>query len=330
VGVHILSSTILQDNTDTKSHPSTIKWHNISFPECEKPPSDIIAVLPAINEELVIGSVILSARKYVERVIVVDDGSSDCTAEIALLAGAEVIRLDQNNGKACALMLGFRQARERGCKVAVMLDSDGQHDPREITQVARPVLEGKADLVIGSRFLETKNDVPLYRKVGQKTLDLLTNISANSKVTDSQSGFRALSCKALDNMDFQTDGYNIESDMINHFASIGLNIIEVPISITYDVPNKHKMHPVLHGLGVMSRLVNLISYRRPLLTFGIPGLVLTMVGLITEIWVFTEFYTNQVFHYIVALGSGIILIVGILFVISGLILNTLVLIMKES
>jgi len=93
-------------------------------------PRDICAVLPAYNEELVIGSVILRTKQYVNRVIVVDDGSTDRTAEVAKLAGAEVIRLDHNTGKAYTILLGLRRARETGCTVAVMLDADGQHDPK--------------------------------------------------------------------------------------------------------------------------------------------------------------------------------------------------------
>ena len=117
---------------------------------------------------------------------------------------------------------GLKRARETGCTVAVMLDADGQHDPREIQRVAGMVSAGKADLVIGSRFLEKNGGIPAYRQVGQKILDLFTNMGAKTKVTDSQSGFRALSRKALDNLDFRSDGYNVESDMIAHFSAQGL------------------------------------------------------------------------------------------------------------
>ena len=110
-----------------------------------------------------------------------------------------------------------------------------------------------------------------YRQIGQKILDIFTNMGAKTKVTDSQSGFRALSLKALDNLDFKSDGYNVESDMISHFSAQGLSIMEVPISVSYDVPNKHKKHPVTHGVGVLTRLITLVGYRRPLLLFGLPG-----------------------------------------------------------
>jgi glycosyltransferase involved in cell wall biosynthesis len=292
------------------------------------PQKGLCAVLPAYNEELVIGSIVLRTKQYVDRVIVVDDGSSDRTAEVAKLAGAEVIQLEHNTGKAYTILLGLRHARKTGCTVAVMLDADGQHDPREIPQVAQFVSIGKADLVIGSRFLVENGGIPSYRKIGQKTLDLFTNIGAKTKVTDSQSGFRALSCQALDNLDFKSDGYNIESDMIAHFSAMGLPIMEVPITVNYDVPHKHKKHPITHGMGVLARLVNLIAYQRPLLMFGIPGLILFLIGLLTAFYSFIHYQATSNFSLIISMTSVILIFTGVLMGISGLLLNTLLMMMK--
>lgn len=289
----------------------------------------LIAVIPAYNEQVTIGSVVLLAQQYVDRVIVVDDGSPDKTAKVAKMAGAEVIRLDENTGKAYALLLGLKRARELNCTAAVMLDADGQHHTHDIPRVAAEALNGTADLVIGSRFIENKGNIPLYRQAGQKTLNLFTNIGTTQNVTDSQSGFRALSRKALDYLDFRSDGYNVESDMIAHFLAEGLILKEVSIQVRYDVPHKHKKHPVTHGMGVLTRLINVISYRRPLLAFGIPGFLMIIAGLISEIWVFTELYSGNAFHYVLAIGSAFVLITGMLLMVAGLILNTLVIIMCD-
>jgi len=294
-----------------------------------KPHTGLIAVIPAYNEQIALGSVVLLARQYVDRVIVVDDGSSDRTSEVARLAGADVIRLEVNTGKAYAIFIGLKRARELGCTAAVMLDADGQHHTRDIPRLAAEALSGDADLVIGSRFMAGNGNIPLYRRAGQKTLDIFTNVGTKLKISDSQSGFRALSRKALDHLDFKSNGYNIESDMIAHFAAQGLVIREVPIDVRYEVPHKHKKNPVAHGMGVLSQLINLISYRRPLLAFGIPGALLIIGGVIAEIWVFKELYQYHVFHDVLALGCAFILVFGILLVTAALILNTIVRIVNE-
>jgi glycosyltransferase involved in cell wall biosynthesis len=105
----------------------------------------IVAVIPAYNEEIAIGSIVLRTKKYVDKVIVVDDGSTDKTAEIAELAGAEVIKLDRNYGKAYALMRGFERAKELNCFAVVTLDGDGQHNPDEIPVVVDPVLNSSSE-----------------------------------------------------------------------------------------------------------------------------------------------------------------------------------------
>jgi len=287
---------------------------------------ELAAVIPAYNEGLVIGSVVLQAKQHVDRVIVVDDGSTDRTAEIARLAGAEVIRMPENGGKASALMAGFSRARALGYAAVVTLDGDGQHDPAEIPVVAAPVLAGEADLVIGSRFLDIKADIPKYRVAGQKVLNGFTNLSTDGgfSTTDSQSSFRALSRRALENLTFSSDGYTIESDMIAHFAPLGLAMTEVPISVSYDVPHKHKKNPVSHGFGVLARIVGLVGYRRPLLSFGIPGVLVTLFGIGAEIYTFSEFYRSGQFHYIIFTVGITALILGLLLITSGLILNSLV------
>ena len=327
-----LPSPVSQDQSSNKSKPSpsSFKLHLIQVEDVEPPQKGLYAVLPAYNEELVIGSVVLRTKQYVDRVIVVDDGSSDRTAEVARLAGADVLRLDHNTGKAYALLLGLRHARKTGCKVAVMLDADGQHDPSEIQRVAGLVSVGKADLVIGSRFLTKSRDIPSYRQVGQKTLDLFTNIGSKAKVTDSQSGFRALSCQALDNLDFRSEGYNVESDMIAHFSEMGLPIMEVPISVNYHVPNKHKKNPVTHGLGVLSRLIDLITRRRPLLMFGLPGFIFIIVGLIAASEAFNEYYVTSKFTYTMSMVSILFVVIGVFLGIAGLLLNTLISIIDEK
>jgi len=173
--------------------------------------TEITAILPAYNEEVSIGSVVLQTKKYADRIIVVDDGSSDRTAEVAEMAGAEVIRHPQNRGKGAALKTGFEALNCTG--VVVTIDTDGQHDPADIPRLVAPILQGEADMVNGSRYLNgNKKDTPMYRRVGQKVLDTATNFDAGLSVTDSQSGFRAFSGRAKDVFRFHQNPCHRERD----------------------------------------------------------------------------------------------------------------------
>jgi len=334
------SSLEVDGSGSQQKHPSSCSGNNAGVPEESRFPNTaggyparkktgtgaLAVIIPAYNEGLVIGSVVLLAKKHTDRVIVVDDGSTDRTAETARLAGADVIEMPENGGKAKAMMAGFARAHEFGYEAVVMLDGDGQHDPDEIPAVAAPVLAGVADLVIGSRFLDIKAEIPKYRVAGQKVLNGFTNLSVDGgfATTDSQSGFRALSRRAIENLTFSSEGYNIESDMIAHFAPLNLRMTEVPISVTYDVPHKHKKNPISHGFGVLTKIIELIGQRRPLLFFGIPGLFLSLLGIGAEIYIFSEYYRTVQFHYIIFTGGFAILILGLLLITSGLILNSLV------
>ncbi|OPX67309.1 MAG: Glycosyltransferase AglJ [Methanomassiliicoccales archaeon PtaB.Bin215] len=294
-------------------------------------PTNIVVLVPAFREELTISMVVTLSRKFADKVIVVDDGSPDRTSELALLAGAEVITMERNKGKAAALMVGFERCREINPKCTVMLDGDGQMDPALIPDVAAPILAGMADLVIGSRFIsEVKANIPRYRVFGQKMLNRVTNIGSETKVTDSQSGFRALSARALQNMDFSSRNYNVESDMITHFMSRGLVIREVPITVRYDVPNGHKQKPISHGYSVLSRMISYIGYRRPLLLFGIPGAIFFFGGLIVIFASFLEIKVMFDWTLVTQSTAGItVFFLGIFLLFDAMILNSLSVLMDN-
>ncbi|MDW5563062.1 MAG: glycosyltransferase family 2 protein [Methanomassiliicoccus sp.] len=240
--------------------------------------TEIAVIIPAFNEELTIGSVVLRAKMFSDNVIVVDDGSSDRTSETAAMAGAKVLRLEKNSGKAAAVMKGFAELETIEYSVAVMIDADGQHYPEDIPNVIAPIITDEADLVIGSRFMDGTAKVPMYRRVGQKVLDRFTNLGTGQEISDTQSGFRAMSKKGVQNMDFRSSGYSIESAMIMHFVARGLRIREVPINVSYDVPNKHKKNPLSMGVGLINSLILEIGQRRPLLFFGLPGAIMGLAG----------------------------------------------------
>lgn len=299
----------------------------MTYPEGSK----VIVLIPAYNEELTIGSMVLLAKHYSEKVVVVDDGSKDRTVSIAIESGAGVLRMEKNSGKAKALLEGCDYCKRFDPDVLIMIDGDGQMDPALIPSVAEPIIKDEADLVIGSRYLQPNDSIPFIRKVGQKILNSVTNMGSAGHITDSQSGYRALSRKALDNMDFVSDAYNIESDMIIHFAEKGLRVLEVPITVRYDVPNGHKQNAWKHGIDVLSRIIGYVGYRRPLLLFGVPGIILLLLGLSLS---FATYIETIIFFKWTLITQGIAglssLGIGLFLIFASLMLNSLGILMERK
>lgn len=250
----------------------------------------ITALLPAYNEEISIGSMVIGAKKYVNNIIVIDDGSSDNTAEIAYLAGAEVIKHPYNQGKGAALKTGFKAAINSD--IIVTIDSDGQHNPRDIKKLVEPIQNGEADIVNGSRYLNgKKSDTPSYRRVGQTVLDRATKIGSGLELTDSQSGFRAFAIHTVPIFRFSSSNFGIESEMLIDAANAGLRIKEVEIGVRYDVNNSTK-GPLSHGFEVLMRLINEIEFKRPLYYFTLPGIVIIFIGLFLGLNYFDDYISK--------------------------------------
>jgi len=280
----------------------------------------VLAGIPAYNEAGYIGSIVLQAKQYVDEVIVVDDGSRDNTARIAELAGARVIRHDKNRGKGAAIQSILAEAKRRNPDILILLDADSQHDPNEIPALIKAILEG-SDLVIGSREAQ-KGKTPTYRRIGQKVLLRSTRLLIKNRLSDSESGFRALSPKAINELELKENGFAIESEMISCAADKNLKITEVPISNIYTTDGS-TLNPVKHGLGVLNRIIVMISQRRPLFFFGLAGGILLAIGLIIGVKVYTMATTGGG----LALGSAVLtalfVIAGILTIFTGIILNAL-------
>jgi glycosyltransferase involved in cell wall biosynthesis len=280
----------------------------------------VLAGIPAYNEARYIGSIVLQAMQYVDEVIVMDDGSTDNTAVVAELAGATIVRHDKNRGKGTAIQSILAEARKRNPDILVLLDADAQHDPNEIPALTKAISEG-FDLVIGSR--ETQKDkTPRYRRIGQKVIFRSSRIASKADVADSESGFRALSPKAIKKLDLKAHGFAIESEMITRAADKKLKITEVPISNIY-TKDGSTLNPIRHGIEVLSQIIVMISQRRPLFFFGLSGGILLVVGLIIGIRVINIAATKGD----LAIGSTILttmfIIAGMLSIFTGIILNTL-------
>ena len=217
----------------------------------------IIAAIPCLNEEQFIGDIVAKARVYVDKVIVIDDGSTDKTAELAKAAGAEVIRHETRQGAGAATRSAFEAAKRYDADVLITLDGDGQHNPDEIPQVLAPILRGEADLVIGSRFLQSNIDhVPKYRTLGIDVINWLYNFGSKLRVADAQSGFRAHSRQLLESIKITENGFGFSVQVLIQARKKGLLIKEVPVSCIYHSEGS-SLNPIAHGLGVAWNVVKL-------------------------------------------------------------------------
>ena len=213
-----------------------------------------IVIIPAFNEQAAIESVVSKSLQYANDVLVVDDGSSDNTSQIAEKAGASILKHSNNFGKGVALKDAF--AKIEGYDIVITIDGDGQHNPCEIQNLIKPIVDDEADFVNGSRYLNAfEENTPAYRRVGQKVLDIATNIAAGTNVTDSQSGFRAFKGSTINCYKFRDPGFGIESEMIADAAQNNLRIVEVPITVKYDVENSSTKGPISHGVGVLLKII---------------------------------------------------------------------------
>ena len=282
----------------------------------------IVVGIPTYNEEVAIGSVVLNSQQYADEVIVVDDGSSDQTAEIAAQAGATVIKHPENKGKGGAIKTLLSHAQNRDLDALVLLDGDGQHVPRDIPDVADPVLQEECDLTIGSRYLgEEKTETPLHRRFGQRVLDYLTLGSSGQNLTDTQSGFRAFSPDALATLNIRTDGMGVESEMIGEASENNLDIKEVPIDVRYDEIDGQTYSPMQHGLTVAVFITQLIRDRHPMLFFGMPALFMLIAGggvMTHSAWLYQ---TTGTFHQWRVIISGFTILVGTICLFCGLVLS---------
>ncbi len=280
-----------------------------------------LAAIPAYNEEIAIGSVVLRCRSHVDEVLVIDDGSEDRTVDVAKMAGATVHRHPANVGKGTAVQSALAYARANDFDAMVLLDGDGQHDPAYIPELLEPVLRGDADVVLGVRSRATSG-MPIYRRFGQRALDLLTAVGAMDSVTDSQCGFRALSRNAMESLVLEERAFGVESEMLIEAKEKHLSVAEVPISVRYDVEGSTQ-GAVHHGFGVIDRLIRIIAVRHPLLFFAIPGLVLFAIGLWLGFDTLNFYNVRNSFPVGKALLSIIFLLLGALAVFAGLILNVM-------
>ena len=282
--------------------------------------SKVIVGIPCYNEEVAIGSLVLRAFQYADKVVVIDDGSTDKTTQVARLAGAEVIAQESNRGKGAALREFFKYASQQRADIIVILDGDGQHDPKLLA----PLLSDEADVVNGSRYLDGDgHSTPRYRRFGQVVLDKFTRVALSKDVdiTDTQSGFRAFSIKAVPYFRFNSNRLAIDSEMLMDAAKAQLRIAEVGVTVRYDV-GRSSAHPVRHGVQVLAGVFRNAEFKNPLLAFTAPGACLIAAGLAVGVYIINDFLKFGKVVFGPAMLMVLFIVVGTLMAVTGILLHS--------
>ena len=285
--------------------------------------------LPAYNEEKNIAKIIVHLKKIADQIIVCDDGSEDSTSMIAKSLGVIVINHPKNLGYGSAIKSIFLKAKEIDADVLVTIDADGQHKIEDVEKVVKPIVDGHADISIGSRFLKEGDAVPNYRKLGIKVITKVTNSSLSDKITDAQSGFRAYNKKVLQSLTPSDSGMGISTEILIKSSNLGLKIAEVPTEIQYE-GDTSSQNPVSHGTGVLMSTLKYISIERPLIFYGIPSFIFFIIGL-----TFT-FFAAQYYAEIGRLNTNLTLIaggtllIGVILIVTTILLYSLVSVVREG
>jgi len=285
--------------------------------------------IPAYNEEKNIASIIIKLKKITDSIIVCDDGSSDMTAEISKNLGATVISHKKNMGYGVAINSIFQKSKELNVDLLVTFDADGQHRVEDIEKVVEPIKNNTADLVIGSRFLDKKSNVPNYRKIGIKVITKITNVSIKKKLTDSQSGFRAYNKQVLSQISPSDIGMGISTEILIKSSSKGLRIMEVPVTILYS-GDTSTHNPVSHGTSVLLSTIKFTSIEHPLKFYGIPSVIFLIIGgIFTTLAIQYYIDVGRLNSNLTLIGGGTVLI-GIIFLICAILLYSLVSVVREK
>lgn len=194
----------------------------------------ILIIVPAFNEEKTILSVIKDLFFYgYKNIVLIDDGSLDGTAEVAKNTKIKILRHIINRGLGAALGTGFKYAKDNNYDIAVTFDSDGQHKASDLKKLLNPIIENKADVVIGNRMSFYKKEMPLDRLIINYLADLLTFLLYGVWMTDSQSGLRAFNKKAVGCIKILTEKMEVSSEFLKEIKKNNLRLAEVPIRPVY-------------------------------------------------------------------------------------------------
>jgi glycosyltransferase involved in cell wall biosynthesis len=302
---------LAQNTTKEEMSPSEIKDLRKSI---------IVAVIPAYNEGHSLKEVITKTKKYASNIIVVDDGSTDHTLEICKTSNVRIIRNSRRMGKGVALKRGIIDAMKLNPEIIVTLDGDGQHDPDDIPKLIGPIQQSEADIVIGSRFKSNALDeLPFKRKLGLTLINKLNVFLTRTHIIDSQSGFRAYDGTIIEKIiSYTSTGYGVETEQLALADSYGFVIAEVPVLVRYKgLTNTSKKNSFHHGAIIIFTILRILFEKRPLLFFGLSGVTLLLIALVTGTQMLVLF--NETRYFSIPLGLialGLVLCGGFLILVS--------------
>jgi glycosyltransferase involved in cell wall biosynthesis len=289
----------------------------------------VVACIPAHNEESNIARVIIKAGHHVDRVIVCDDGSTDLTAEIASRLGAVVLRHEKNIGYGASIATLFNFALGSPVDAMVTIDADGQHEADDIPRILEPLAEGKADIVIGSRFLGC-GEVPNHRKAGIKIINEVAKSGSYDGITDTQSGLRAYNRRAIQLIRPTESGMGASTEILIKAKSNSLRVAEVPIAVSYGEVRSIDAGAVRQGGSVVLNTIKHLSIERPVLFYGLPGLAFLIIGLVFGSWaigIYLDYKYVPPNLAFIAIGS---ILMAVLFLMITVILWVLISVVREG
>ena len=198
----------------------------------------ICIVIPAFNEAKAVAELVKKLLSHSDKVIVIDDGSSDGTSKLAQGAGAIVLRHEKNCGKGAALRTGFKYAVKSGCDGVITIDADGQHDWREVPLFISEAERSSADIILGTR-MKSVGEMPFIRLLTNVVTSLIVSVFSRQRITDSQTGYRLIRREVLENVALVTSNYDMESEILIKAGRKGFKIAEIPIRTIYGVESSN-------------------------------------------------------------------------------------------
>jgi glycosyltransferase involved in cell wall biosynthesis len=272
-----------------------------------------IAIIPAYNEESTIGDVIKATSRFVNEILVISDGSTDNTSDIAKNAGATIIDNIVNRGLGRTIQRGYDEAIKRGADIVVQIDADGQYDPEEIPKLIQPILDNKADLVLGSRLENLKYDMPWIKKQGNKAFTWLLRRLTGADIKDGQTGFRATRKEVFETLEIHGD-FTYTQEMIVKASEEGWRIVNVPINFYQRSAGESRLMsgPLSYAWRAWIIIIRTIRDYDPFRFFGIPGLIFILTGLLFGTAILYKFaIVGYIGHTPAVILTSLLIIVGV-------------------